>query len=73
MRKLIAMKIEVTIAEMLAVYHTQIAIADNMLSMGLSTKAVSIIQKVLKKTSTCDNCAILQVTTIVQQRRKLMK
>ena len=33
------MKIEATTAEMLAVCRTQIAIADNMSSMGLSTKA----------------------------------
>ena len=32
------MKIEATTAEMLAVCHTQIAIADNMSSMGLTTK-----------------------------------
>ena len=52
------MKIEATTAEMLAVCHTQIAIADNMSSMGLSSKAVSTIQKVQKRTSTstCGNC-----------------
>ena len=44
-RKLLAMKIEATTAEMLAVCHTHIAIADNMSSMGLSTKSVSAIQK----------------------------
>ena len=37
-RKLLAMKIKATTAEMLAVCHTQIAIADNMSSMGLTTK-----------------------------------
>ena len=35
--KLLAMKIEVTTAEMLAVCHTHIAIADNMSFMDLST------------------------------------
>ena len=42
-RKLLAMKIEATTAEMLAVCHTHIAIADNMNSMGLSTKAISAV------------------------------
>ena len=57
-RKLLAMKIEATTAEMLAVCRTQIAIADNMSSMGLSSKTVSAIQKVQKRTSTstCGNC-----------------
>ena len=59
-RKLLAMKIEATTAEMLAVCHTHIAIADNMSSMGLSTKAVSAVQKTMKKSSThstlCGNC-----------------
>ena len=54
------MKIEATTTEMLAVYHTQIAIADNMSSMGLSTKSVSAVQKTMKKSSTnntiCGNC-----------------
>ena len=54
------MKIEATTAEMLAVYHTHIAIADNMSSMGLSTKAISAVQKMTKKPSThsspCGNC-----------------
>ena len=40
-RKLLEMKIEATTAEMLAVCCTHITIADNMSSMGLSTKAVS--------------------------------
>ena len=59
-RKLLAMKIEATTAEMLAVCRTHIAIADNMSSMGLSTKAVSAVQKMMKKSSThsapCGNC-----------------
>ena len=59
-RKLLAMKIEATTAEMLAVCHTHIAIADNMSSMGLSTKAVSAVQKMTKKASShgnpCGNC-----------------
>ena len=38
-RKLLAMKIEATTAEMLAVCQTHIAIADNMSSMGLATRA----------------------------------
>ena len=59
-RKLLVMKIEATTAEMLAVCRTHIAIADNMSSMGLSTKAVSAVQKMMKKASShsnsCDNC-----------------
>ena len=59
-RKLLAMKIEATTAEMLAVCHTHIAIADNMSSMGLSTRAVSAVQKMTKKPPThgspCGNC-----------------
>ena len=59
-RKLLAMKIEATTAEMLAVCHMHIAFADNMSSMGLSTKAISAVQKTMKKPSThstsCGNC-----------------
>ena len=59
-RKLLAMKIKATTAEMLAVCRTHIAIADNMSSMGLSTKAVSAVQKMTKKPPThgspCGNC-----------------
>ena len=59
-RKLLAMKIEATTAEMLAVCRTHIAIPDNMSSMGLSTKAVSAVQKMTKKASShgnpCGNC-----------------
>ena len=59
-RKLLAMKIEATTAEMLSVCRTHIAIADNMSSMGLSTKAVSAVQKMTKKASShsnpCGNC-----------------
>ena len=59
-RKLLAMKIEATTAEMLAVCRTHTAIADNMSSMGLSTKAVSAVQKMTKKASShsnpCGNC-----------------
>ena len=59
-RKLLAMKIEATTAEMLAVCHTHIAIADNVSSMGLSTKAVSAVQKMTKKapshSNPCGNC-----------------
>ena len=51
-RKLLAMKIEATTAEILAVCCTHIAIADNMSSMGVSTKAVSTVQKMMKKSST---------------------
>ena len=50
-RKLLAMKIEATTAEMLAVCRTHITIADNMSSMGLSTKAVSAVQKMTKETT----------------------
>ena len=46
------MKIEATTAEMLAVCRMHIAIADNMNSMGLSTKAISAVQKMIKKSST---------------------
>ena len=59
-RKLLEMNIEATTAEMLAVCHTHITIADNMSSMGLSTKAVSAVQKMTKKPSShsspCGNC-----------------
>ena len=59
-RKLLAMKIEATTAEMLAVCHMHTAIADNMNSMGLSTKAISAVQKTMKESSMhstpCGNC-----------------
>ena len=59
-RKLLAMKIKATTTEMLAVCRTHIAIADNMSSMGLSTKAISAVQKMTKKASShgnpCGNC-----------------
>ena len=74
-RKLLAMKIEATAAEMLAVCRTHIAIADNMSSMGLSTKAISAVQKTMKKSSThstpCGNCtktSTLQGESTAQQR-----
>ena len=54
-RKLLAMKMETTTAEMLATCRTHIAIADNMSSMGLATKTVNAIRKVPKK-SQCGNC-----------------
>ena len=54
-RKLLAMKMEATTAEMLATCRTHIAIADNMSLMGLATKSVNAIQKVPKK-SQCGNC-----------------
>ena len=64
-RKLLAMKIEATTAKMLAMCHTHITIADNMSSMGLSTKAISAVQKVMKKASshstTCGNCTKFHV------------
>ena len=44
-RKLLAMKIKATTAEMLAVCCTHIAIADNMSSMGLSTKAINAVRR----------------------------
>ena len=40
-RKLLAMKIKATTAEMLNVCHTHITIADNISSIGLSNKAVN--------------------------------
>ena len=55
-RKLFAMKIKATTAEMLAVCRTHIAIADNMSSMGLSTKAINAVQKTMKKASSHGNC-----------------
>ena len=59
-RKLLAMKIEATTAEMLAVCRTHIAIAGNMSSMGLATKAIGAVQKSVKKQtsrgSPCSNC-----------------
>ena len=73
-RKLLVMKIEATTAEMLAVCRTHIAIADNMNSMGLSTKAISTVQKMMKKSSThstpCGNCtnATCQGESTAQQR-----
>ena len=55
-RKLLATKIKET-AEMLALCCTHIS--DNMFSMGLSTKAVSAVQKMMKKSSTHGNpCGI---------------
>ena len=45
-RKLLAMKIEAATAKMLAVCRTHIAIADNMLSMGLATTAIGTVQKI---------------------------
>ena len=73
-RKLLTMKIEATTAKMLAVCHTHIAIADNMNSMGLSTKAISAVEKMMKKSSAystpCGNCknATLQGESTAQQR-----
>ena len=58
-RKLLAMKIEATTAEMLAVCRMHIAIADNLSSMGLATKAIGTVQKVKKPQShgsPCGNC-----------------
>ena len=56
-RKLLAMKIKATTAEMLAVCCTHIAIADNMSSMDLSTKSVSAIQNKSSTHNTpCGNC-----------------
>ena len=48
-RKLLAMKIKATTAEILAVCCMHIAIADNMSWIGLSTKAVNAVQKMMKK------------------------
>ena len=54
------MKIEATTVKMLTVCHTHITITDNMSLMGLSTKAISTVQKTMKKSSThstpCGNC-----------------
>ena len=54
-RKLPAMKMEATTAEMLGMCCMHIAIADYMSSMGLATKTVNAVQKVAKK-SQCGNC-----------------
>ena len=58
--KLLAMKIEATTAEMLAMCCMHIAITYNMSLMGLSTKAVNAVQKMMKKSTThgspCGNC-----------------
>ena len=67
-RKLLAMKIEATTAEMLAVCHTQIAIADNMSSMGLSTKAVSAVQKMTATLVAIVQNITLQEESTAQQR-----
>ena len=45
----IGYEIKVTITKVLAVCHTQIAIADNMSLMGLSIKGISAVQKMMKK------------------------
>ena len=51
------MKIEATRAKILAVCCMRIAIANNMSSMGLVTKAINAVKKTNKKGfSTCDNC-----------------
>ena len=59
-QKLLAMKIEATTAKMLAACWTHITIAKNMLLMGLATKAISTMQKSVKKHtshgSPCSNC-----------------
>ena len=79
-RKLLVMKIQVTTAEILAVCHTHIAIADNMSSMGLVAEAVHAVQKTTKISftkghfSTCGNCTrhiMLQAETTAQQRTPL--
>ena len=75
-RKLLAMKIKATTAEMLAVCCMHIAIADNMSSMSLSTKAVSAVQKMMKTSShgnPCGNCTkvTLQGESTAQQRTLL--
>ena len=58
-RKLLAMKIKATTAEMLAVCRTHITIADNMSWMSLVTKAIGTVQKMKKPQSLgspCGNC-----------------
>ena len=76
-RKLLAMKIKATTAKMLAVWQTHIAIADNMSSKGLATKAISTVQKMKKPQShgsPCSNCTkvTLQEESIAQQRIPLV-
>ena len=73
-RKLLAMKIEATTAEMLAVCRTHIAIADNMSSMGLSTKAISAVQKTMKQSSTHSTpCGQLHKTSHPWERARPSK
>ena len=55
-RKLLAMNIEATTTEMLAVYHICIVIINNMSSMGLATEAINATQKTTMKPFTCGNC-----------------
>ena len=60
-RKLLAMKIEATTAEMFVVYHTHIAINRQHVFNGpINKKAVSAVQKMMKKASShgnpCGNC-----------------
>ena len=71
-RKLLAMKIEATTAEMLAVCRTHIAIADNMSSMGLSTKAVSAVQKMTKKSSPTHSSPMWQLHKTPHSRERAL-
>ena len=60
------MKIEVTAAEMLAMCHIHIAIADNMSLIDLETKAVNAIKKQprnLSHVATAQNIILQAETT----------
>ena len=55
--QLLVLKIKATVANMLAVYCSYVAITDNMSSMGLATKAVNAVQKTNKMSFfICSNC-----------------
>ena len=55
--KLLVMKLEATRAKILVVCCMHIAIANNMSSMGLVTKAINAVKKTNKKGFfTCGNC-----------------
>ena len=56
-RKLLVLKIKATVANILAVYCSYVAITDNMSSMGLATKAINAVQKTNKMSFfICSNC-----------------
>ena len=72
-RKLLAMKIEATTAEMLAVCWTHITIADNMSLMSLAIKAIGTMQKMKKPQSHGNPCGNCTKCHTVQERTPLIK